>query len=193
MGKPKTWKKLSEKSVSKCKVFDICRAKFEHPDGRKGDFYLIKSSDWVQAIPLFEGKGGKLEVLMVNQFRFAKRKMSWEFPGGVMESGESPLEGARRELLEETGFGRGKARLLAKINPNPAIQTNDAYVVLVLNPKRIAEKHWDANEELESKIVPVSRLFEEARKGKIKHSITLNAVYFLKEYLELKKKKFSEL
>ena len=43
-------------------------------------------------------------VLLVRQYRFLTNRMSWEIPGGKVDSGETPKETAVRECLEETGF-----------------------------------------------------------------------------------------
>jgi SAM-dependent methyltransferase/8-oxo-dGTP pyrophosphatase MutT (NUDIX family) len=65
-------------------------------------------SDWVR----LEGRDAVLvfavtteqQVLMVEQYKYGASRMVQQFPSGYLESEESPLEGAQRELLEETGY-----------------------------------------------------------------------------------------
>ena len=99
--KPAHWEVLSEKHIADCKVFEIYEERCRHPvDGREGDFYSIASADWVNTIALTQEK----ELVMVRQYRFAIRGLSWEIPGGLIDSGESPIKAGLRELREETGY-----------------------------------------------------------------------------------------
>ena len=61
---------------------------------------------------------------MIDQYRHGLGETSYEIPAGVMEpSDRSPLEAARRELLEETGYGGGEWRPLTCICANPPHRT----------------------------------------------------------------------
>ncbi len=51
-------------------------------------------------------------VVLVRQYRHAVGSMLWEVPAGTAEPGEAPLEGAKRELREETGYSAGRIRLI---------------------------------------------------------------------------------
>ena len=187
---PKIWKCTKESTVADCKVFKVVKKHFEHPDGKSGDFYINMSSDWVQVAALVGGNSqSEPEVVLVNQFRFGVEKTSWEFPGGVAEKGESPIETAKRELLEETGYAGTRAKLLASYSPNPAIQNNRAHFVVIENCLKKSPVNWDANEEIEIKTVPVSKLDFLVSSGKIYHSIAINSIYFLQKYLAKKLKK----
>lgn len=52
------------------------------------------------------------EVVLVRQYRHPVRSMLWEIPAGTAEPGEAPLEGAKRELREETGYRAGRIELI---------------------------------------------------------------------------------
>jgi 8-oxo-dGTP pyrophosphatase MutT (NUDIX family) len=73
--------------------------------GGEGDdaYYTFRSPDSVMVLPITrEGR-----VLVVRQWRLARDRVTTELPAGGMDDGEMPEQAARRELLEETGYGGG--------------------------------------------------------------------------------------
>jgi 8-oxo-dGTP pyrophosphatase MutT (NUDIX family) len=48
------------------------------------------------------------QIYLIKQYRYPNNNVSWELPAGAVDSGESPLEAAKRELLEETGIKASK-------------------------------------------------------------------------------------
>lgn len=188
--KVRKWQLEGEKLVADCRVFKVKLKTFVHPDGRRGDFYVNESSDWVQVAPIIrDGKNGKIRTVLVKQFRFGIQEMSWEFSGGIVEKGESPAKAAARELLEETGYSGGKPKIVASYSPNPAIQNNLAHFAVMENCEKTAPTHWDENEEIETKLVDVDSLDSMVKSGKIVHSIAINSIYFLQKYLAEKSAK----
>ena len=87
-------------------------------------------------------------IVLVRQFRFGIDDFSLEIPGGVVEPGEDPVAAGTRELREETGFGGPRARLLASVHPNPAIQRNRCHLVLVEGVECGESLDWDEDEEI---------------------------------------------
>lgn len=185
--KVREWKLEGEKPVADCRVFKVKLRTFVHPDGRRGDFYVNESADWVQVAPIIrDEKSGKIRTVLVKQFRFGIQKMSWEFSGGIVENGESPAKAAARELLEETGYSGGKPKILASYSPNPAIQNNLAHFAVLEGCKKTSTTDWDENEEIETRLVDVDKLDSMVKSGKITHAIAINSIYFLQKYLAKK-------
>ena len=174
--KPAHWEVLSEKHIADCKVFEIYEERCRHPvDGREGDFYSIASADWVNTIALTQEK----ELVMVRQYRFAIRGLSWEIPGGLIDLGESPIEAGLRELREETGYTGENPRIIAHCSPNPAIIRNRCHFVLVEKVRQTLGVELDANEEIEVRIVPIAEVLDWARNMNLQHTLTLNALFYL--------------
>src|SRR3974390_3773452 len=92
----------------------------ESPSGGKYPNYSSQAPDFVAIIGVTE----KGEILLVRQFRHAVNRMTLELPAGHVETGETPEQAARKELLEETGYEAESFQLLARLSPSPARLTN---------------------------------------------------------------------
>lgn len=94
-----TFEILGQEKVLSAHAFDVLKVHFRLPDGREHAYDLVAHPDAVTLLPIT--KAG--EVILVSQYRIGARGFLLELPAGVMDSGETPLESARRELREETG------------------------------------------------------------------------------------------
>lgn len=121
------WREVERKSVFAARIFDVTDSVCVSPDGQRSTFTVIETGDWVVVVPVRDGGNS---FFMVRQWRHGAREMSLEFPGGVIEPGESPLEGAARELREETGCVAGRLSKLGVMSPNPAIMSNRVHFFL---------------------------------------------------------------
>ena len=178
---PAHWDVLEEHLHADCVVYQIVRRRYRHSrDGREGDFFVMQGHDWVQALPLTADQ----ELVMVRQYRFGSQKLLWELPGGCLDPQEPIIEGALRELSEETGFTGNNAQEIGMCYPNPALQSNRSYFVLVHDCMQTEALNWDEHEELEVKCFPLDTVFSMVDSGEICHAITLNALFALKRFLE---------
>ena len=111
---------------------------------------LIDAPDWVSVIVEKDGK-----FLVEKQFRYGANDYIEEFPCGMVEKDEDPLDAIQRELIEETGIHVIDKKSFVKLgqtNPNPAFMTNKMhyyYVCLDHCSWSMTSQKLDANEELE--------------------------------------------
>jgi 8-oxo-dGTP pyrophosphatase MutT (NUDIX family) len=135
-----------------------------------GNFTVVSMRDWGVVVPITSDG----EMLLVRQFRVATGEVTYEFPGGALETGEDPLSGSKRELQEETGFS-GNMTFMSKMRPNPAFMDNFCYLYLAENCEKVSNLKLDPFEDLEPVFFSVEKVAEMIRNGDIVHSITLAA------------------
>lgn len=142
----KKWKVLESEYLIKRPWLTARCDRLELPDGRVMDeYYVLEYPDWVNVIAIT--KDG--EFVMERQYRHGLGVYSTELPCGVMEKGEDPMESAKRELLEETGYSGGEWSKLMELSPNPGSMTNLSHCFLAVGVEKTAEQSLDENEELE--------------------------------------------
>ncbi|MBI5295334.1 MAG: NUDIX hydrolase [Chloroflexi bacterium] len=89
------------------------RVKF--PNGRIIDQFHLLDFPREAALAILENAAG--EVAFVRVPRYTTGRAEWELPAGGIENGESPLDAAKREAREETGFDSAAHRLLYSYHP----------------------------------------------------------------------------
>jgi ADP-ribose diphosphatase len=94
-----------------------------------------------------------------------------------VEDGEDPMDGAKRELLEETGYSASKLIQVGRIYPNPALQTNTLHCFLALDIEKVGKQNLDAGEDIEVHLVPLDELVEMAKHGEFRPAL-MTAVLF---------------
>lgn len=173
------WKRNRSELVADCRVFEVRRDWSLNPrDQREHDFYCIEAPDWINVIPLTASD----EVVMIEQYRHGADEISLEIPGGMVDAGESPIDAARRELMEETGYGAGEILSLGKTRPNPAIQDNWIHTFLARNVTFQSAPTFDGTEHTAVRLVPLADVAALIDDETINHALVVVGFYRLMLY-----------
>lgn len=147
--------------------------KCELANGNLLDATIFEFRSWANIVALTQNG----DVVLVKQYRHGVCQALVEFPGGVVEDGEDPKDGARRELLEETGYACSNIIEIGRIYPNPALQTNTLHCFLALDAERVSGQNLDAGEDIEVYLMPLDELIGMAKRGEFPHAL-MTAVLF---------------
>lgn len=169
------WKILeSRRPFPKFRI-DTC----ELPSGKNYKAFVLEFDAWANVVALTKNN----EVVLIKQYRHGVQEVSLELPGGVVDAGENPLEGARRELMEETGYTADNFIEIGRIYPNPAIQQNTLYCYLAAGAELAGSQHLDEMEEIEVQLVPLDEMVELVRRGKFLHALNVAVLFQALVYL----------
>lgn len=169
----KKWVINKEDTEYKVRIFEILKRNMTMPDKNKsGDFYIIDAPTWINVIPITK----KGTIILVEQYRHGIHEVTLEIPGGVVDPGETPLETAKRELLEETGFSSTKWKKIGRVSTNPAIMTNYCETWLAEDCELTSHLNPDEFEELNVVEMPVDTLLNLINRGEVHHALIVAAI-----------------
>ena len=181
-------KNLVEKKISSESVFDgvllhVRRDTVELPNGHTAPREWIKHPGASAIIPLLPDN----QIILVRQFRYPFGKVTLEIPAGNLDKlGEDPIECAKRELSEETGYTAGKFWKLTTIATT--VGFTDEYIHLYaasdLTPGKI---HPDSDEFINVVKVPLTAALQMVETGKIFDAKSAVAILLLAKQVFLKK------
>jgi 8-oxo-dGTP pyrophosphatase MutT (NUDIX family) len=138
-------------------------------------YHVIVSSDWTAIVALT----ADLRLVTIREYRHARARIITGLPGGVIEptdgneAASASEMGARRELLEETGYGGGRFIPVLTTYPDPANQTNVATIFLALGVEHVAAQALDSSEAIEVMLDDLPRVLA----GVIAGDIRMHAVH----------------
>ena len=153
----------------------------EIPNGNVFEPYVIETGTWVNVIALTKDQ----KVVLVRQYRHGVGQILLEIPAGIMDAEDvNPLQTARRELLEETGYTSEKFIEVGSSYPNPATHNNLTYSFLALDVEKVDQQSLDETEEIEVSLVPFDELVSMAKNGGLPQALHITALFFALTYLE---------
>jgi ADP-ribose pyrophosphatase len=127
-------------------------------------------------------------IVMERQYRHAAKEYLLEVPAGKMEEGEDALAGAKRELLEETGFKAKRWRKMVRYFASPGF-LGEFMQVFVAEGLTLGEAQPEYDEQLEIEMMPLSRVLAMIDEGKIHDGKTLISVMLYARLRQAEKKK----
>jgi ADP-ribose pyrophosphatase len=126
------WRKLGEEVVYDSFRRIVSRS-FALPDGTTGAFEVVELFDSAAVLALTPAQ----EVVLVREFRPGPEEVLLELPGGVVEHDQAPIDAARAELLEETGYAGDLVEAGSLLKD--AYATNTKHVFAATDCRKVAE------------------------------------------------------
>jgi len=175
------WEEESREKQSSFGIFDVYSVRRAAPSGQRGNFIIVDAPDWVTVVPLARNESGEPCFVMVRQYRHGSRRITLEFPAGVIERNEEPEEAAARELEEETGRRAKSITLLGEASPNPAFMCNRTFTYLATGVGLPGAQALDELEDVEVELIPVDVVVAEMGTGSYDNTIMMAALaYYLR-------------
>jgi 8-oxo-dGTP pyrophosphatase MutT (NUDIX family) len=165
----KSWKILESNYLRPRLRFD----KVELPNGKVFEAAAFEFRAWAAVLALTKNQ----EVVLIRQFRHGAQGVFWEFPGGVVDDGENPLDGAQRELSEETGYTTSNIIEVGRFYPNPALQTNLMYAYLAYDAEKTDAQKFDDAEDIEVHLLPLDELIAMTKRGEFRHGLQVAVLF----------------
>ena len=175
---------LTEKQISREEIFrgvalHVVRDRIMLPDGSESVREISLHNGAAAVIPILDDG----RVIMERQFRYAHGRVMLEIPAGKLDTPEEPpLDGAKRELMEETGAVAEKYTYLGSIAPSPAL-INEVIHVYMAEGIRLGQSHLDAGEFLEVEYYTLDELYGMVMSGEITDAKTQIAILKAREIL----------
>lgn len=159
-------------------VFGIRRDELIEPTGVQTVREVVTHPGSVVILPVLPDK----RILLVRQYRHATRDFLWELVAGRMEPGESPKEGAARELREETGYTAKKMKVFLEFFPTPGFLEEKMYLLLAegLIP---GEAHPEDDEKIVSRAFSRLELEKMIRFGQLRDGKSIAGLLYYLRFL----------
>ena len=119
-------KLISSKEITKNKIFRVTLDHAVDSGGFEIKRFIVQHRGSAVMMPVDENN----RILLVRQYRLPARGYLWELPAGSIDEGETALQTARRELVEETGYRARKWRKLAEFYPSPGFLSEKMTIYL---------------------------------------------------------------
>lgn len=165
---PNPWRRTSRRLAYANAWIEVFHDEVVRPDGEPGVYGVVRPRTFAVGVVALDDAE---RVLLVGQYRYTLDRYSWEIPEGGVALGDDPLEGAQRELAEETGVRASSWRELLRfsLSNSTTDETGVLYLATGLAP---GAPHPDPTEELAVRWVALDEALAQVKAGTLFDSMT---------------------
>ena len=169
----------SRTTVHRGRVFSLIRENVTLDNGVTTDLEFVEHPGAAAIVPMLT----ESKLLLLKQYRHALKDYIWEIPAGTLDSQESVLNCAKRELIEETGYSADQWQKLSEITPVPGYSDERIHIFLAreLQPAR---QHLDKDEIIDVHQIELSRVLEMIRQGEIQDAKSIAGLFMAQIHLQ---------
>ena len=167
--------KLESENIFDGNLLHIKKDKVKLPNGGEAYREWVKHPGAAAVIPLTD----QGEIILVRQYRYPIGEVTLEIPAGKLDiAGEDPLECAKRELSEETGYTAQEYKFLSKLATSVGFSDEVIYIYAAKGLKA-GTQHTDEDEFINVVKVPLAEAVEMVLDGRINDGKSVTAILML--------------
>lgn len=159
-------KEISEEMLFEGPRFNVVRKKYI--SDRDGKEYIRDCVNPGDAVVILTVEND--EIIFIKQLREVVGTVELEFPAGMIDPGEEPIDAARRELEEETGLIAEKLEKLIEYYPSCGYSSEKIYIYLARDLKQGHIKFDDTEEIIDICRVPIEEAVKMVMGGEYRHA-----------------------
>ena len=171
-GRSGPWLRNSRRTVYENRWLRVFHDEVTRPNGSPGIYGVVHFLSRATGVVAVDAEG---LILLVGQHRYTLDEYSWEIPEGGVDEGESLLDGAKRELREETGFGATTWRQLCRISVSNSV-TDERGAIFLATGLRPGQSSPEETEELAIRWLPLDDVLALIDHGEIHDVITIAGI-----------------
>ena len=173
---------LSSQIVYEGAVFGIRRDEVIEPTGVRTTREVITHPGSVVVLPVLPDR----RILMIQQYRHAAKQYLWELVAGRIDAGETPLQAAERELIEETGYRARQFRIFLDVFPTPGFLEERMFLLLAqgLRPGKATPED---DEKIVSRAYNHKQLEEMIGKGELRDAKSIAGILYYLRFISPEK------
>ena len=165
------WRTLGSRTIYRNRWLTLREDTVIRPDGAEGIYSVVEILPSCGIVAINEDN----QVALVGQWRYVHNRYSVEIPTGGSEQGETPLDAAKRELLEEAGLTAKDWTALGTIDNSNGVTTDVAHLFLARN-LTAGESIPQGDEQVELRWMPFADAVLSVMKGEITESVSVAAI-----------------
>jgi ADP-ribose pyrophosphatase len=162
---------ISTEPIFQGKIISLQVDTVQLPNGGTATREIVKHPGAVAVIALVEDR-----MIVVEQYRKPLEKSQVEIPAGKLDAGEDPIEAAKRELEEETGYRAGSIRHVSSFYTSPGFADEILHLYLA-EELQAGQVNPDEDEFLECEMITLEQAQQYIREQRISDAKTIMAVY----------------
>jgi ADP-ribose pyrophosphatase len=161
------------------RIFSLVKENITLQNGVTTNLDIIRHPGASAVVPILKNH----RVILIRQYRHALNSFIWEIPAGTLDENEMPLQCAKRELREETGFSADDWKKLGEITPVPAYSDERIHIFMATDLAP-AEQKLDRDEIINIHPVKLVDAVEMIYRGEIQDSKTISALLMARRWLK---------
>lgn len=166
------WRRRNRRLAYSNPWLEVYHDDVDRPDGSLGIYGVVHFR--TQAVGVVAVADDR-RLLLVGQHRYTLDEYSWEIPEGGVEHDEPLVEGAKRELREETGYDAAEWRQLCRMTVSNSV-TDERGAIFLATGLRAGEATPEATEDLVVRWATLDEVLAEIESGSIHDIITIAGV-----------------